>query len=83
MEKNIAKMGILRLYIFVNITGKKLFLRYGYLNHVTDDRVASYAEWMTLYVLCKDIRGFLHKETIRAVYDGSLFHKMEKERVSR
>lgn len=42
-------------------------------------RLASYTEWKILYVLCKDKDGLLHKETIRAVYDGSLFEHMEKE----
>ncbi|XP_077230456.1 putative peroxygenase 4 [Tasmannia lanceolata] len=43
---------------------------------------ASWTEWKILYVLCKDKDGLLHKETVRAVYDGSLFDKMEKERAS-
>lgn len=42
-------------------------------------RFASYTEWKILYVLCKDKNGLLHKETVRAVYDGSLFEQMEKE----
>ncbi|CAJ1932640.1 unnamed protein product [Sphenostylis stenocarpa] len=41
--------------------------------------LASYTEWKILYVLGKDTHGLLHKDTIRAVYDGSLFQKMEKE----
>ena len=41
---------------------------------------ASWTEWKILYVLCKDKHGLLHKETIRGVYDGSLFERMEKER---
>ncbi|XP_027361600.1 probable peroxygenase 4 [Abrus precatorius] len=41
--------------------------------------LASYTEWKILYVLCKDKDGLLHKDTIRAVYDGSLFEMMEKE----
>uniref|UniRef100_A0A3N7FQR1 EF-hand domain-containing protein n=3 Tax=Populus TaxID=3689 RepID=A0A3N7FQR1_POPTR len=44
--------------------------------------VASYTEWKILYTLCKDKDGLLHKDTIRAVYDGSLFERMEKERAS-
>ncbi|KAE8716143.1 putative peroxygenase 5 [Hibiscus syriacus] len=42
--------------------------------------VASWTEWKTLYLLCKDDQGLLRKETIRAVYDGSLFEQMERER---
>ncbi|XVE91963.1 hypothetical protein REPUB_Repub01dG0056500 [Reevesia pubescens] len=45
-----------------------------------EGRVASWTEWMTLYNLCKDQRGLLRKETIRGVYDGSLFEHMERER---
>ncbi|XP_057743567.1 probable peroxygenase 4 [Arachis stenosperma] len=41
--------------------------------------LASYTEWKILYVLCKDEDGLLHKEIVRAVYDGSLFERMEKE----
>ncbi|XP_021909925.1 probable peroxygenase 4 isoform X2 [Carica papaya] len=41
--------------------------------------IASFAEWQALYHLCKDKDGLLHKETIRAVYDGSLFECLEKE----
>ncbi|KAM0917921.1 hypothetical protein ACQ4PT_009319 [Festuca glaucescens] len=43
-------------------------------------RVGGFTEWKVLYSLCKDKEGFLHKETVRAVYDGSLFEKLEKER---
>lgn len=42
-------------------------------------RLASYTEWKILYVLCKDKDGLLQRETVRAVYDGSLFEHMEKE----
>ncbi|THG15621.1 hypothetical protein TEA_027350 [Camellia sinensis var. sinensis] len=44
--------------------------------------LASYTEWKILYVLCKDKNGLLQKETIRAVYDGSLFEQMAKEKAS-
>ncbi|XP_022775688.1 probable peroxygenase 4 isoform X2 [Durio zibethinus] len=44
--------------------------------------LTSWTEWMTLYNLCKDNRGLLRKETIKAVYDGSLFEHMERERAS-
>ncbi|KAG8076248.1 hypothetical protein GUJ93_ZPchr0006g45308 [Zizania palustris] len=42
--------------------------------------LGGFTEWKVLYHLCKDKDGFLHKDTVRAVYDGSLFVKMEKER---
>ncbi|CAK9172260.1 unnamed protein product [Ilex paraguariensis] len=44
--------------------------------------LASYTEWKILYILCKDKNGLLHKDTIRGVYDGSLFEKMAKEKAS-
>ncbi|GMY18233.1 calcium binding protein [Fagus crenata] len=44
--------------------------------------LASWAEWKTLYMLCKDKSGLLQKETVKAAYDGSLFERMEKERSS-
>ncbi|KAK6931628.1 Caleosin-related [Dillenia turbinata] len=43
---------------------------------------AGYVEWKILYDLCKDQNGLLQKDTIRAVYDGSLFDKMAKERAA-
>lgn len=46
-------------------------------------RIAAYSEWKILYMLCKDKQGLLHKETIRAVYDGSLFEQMAKEKASK
>ncbi|XP_030468199.1 probable peroxygenase 4 [Syzygium oleosum] len=44
--------------------------------------LASYTEWKVLYMLCKDKDGLLRKDTVRAVYDGSLFERMEKDRAS-
>ncbi|KAA0040991.1 putative peroxygenase 5 [Cucumis melo var. makuwa] len=45
--------------------------------------VAAWTEWTTLYNLCKDENGLLKKETVKAVYDGSLFEHMEKQRASK
>ncbi|XP_042505350.1 probable peroxygenase 5 isoform X2 [Macadamia integrifolia] len=45
-------------------------------------RLGAWTEWKALYLLCSDKDGFLHKDTIRGVYDGSLFEKLEKERAS-
>ncbi|OMO94001.1 Caleosin [Corchorus olitorius] len=44
--------------------------------------VAGYTEWITLYNLCKDKNGLLRKEIVKAVYDGSLFEHLEKERAA-
>ncbi|GAB2279952.1 Probable peroxygenase 4 [Dionaea muscipula] len=41
---------------------------------------AAYIEWRVLYDLGKDKKGLLHKDTVRGVYDGSLFEKLENER---
>ncbi|CAM0913360.1 unnamed protein product [Alopecurus aequalis] len=43
-------------------------------------RSGAFGEWKLLYSLCKDKGGFLHKDTVRAIYDGSLFLKLEQER---
>lgn len=32
-----------------------------------------------LYYLCKDKKGLLHKSTVHAAYDGSLFKRLERE----
>ncbi|XP_058184295.1 probable peroxygenase 4 isoform X1 [Rhododendron vialii] len=45
-------------------------------------RLASFVEWKILYILCKDKKGLLQKDTVRAVYDGSLFEQMAKEKAS-
>lgn len=45
-------------------------------------RLASWTEWKVFYMLCKDKDGLLQKETVRAVYDGNIFLKMEAERKS-
>ncbi|KAF1889955.1 hypothetical protein Lal_00025285 [Lupinus albus] len=45
----------------------------------TEGRLASFVEWKILYVLAKDKDDLLTKETVRAVYDGSLFQQLEKK----
>ncbi|KAJ3694852.1 hypothetical protein LUZ60_000229 [Juncus effusus] len=40
-------------------------------------------EWKILYLLAKDKDGFLEKDTIRGVYDGSVFYKLEEKRNSK
>ena len=46
-------------------------------------RLGGFTEWKALYYVCKDKDGFLHKDTARAVYDGSLFERLENERKSK
>ncbi|PWA36736.1 caleosin-related, EF-hand domain pair [Artemisia annua] len=51
-------------------------------NHEPKDnfgRIAGFVEWNTLYILGKDKDGLLQKETIRGVFDGSLFVKLEEK----
>ncbi|CAN1244566.1 Probable peroxygenase 4, partial [Linum perenne] len=42
--------------------------------------LASYSEWKILFHLGKDKNGLLQKDTVRSVYDGSLFERMENEK---
>ncbi|XWS63968.1 hypothetical protein CRYUN_Cryun06bG0146700 [Craigia yunnanensis] len=44
--------------------------------------IGGWTEWKVLYSICKDNHGLLRKETIRAVYDGSLFEHLERERAA-
>lgn len=46
-------------------------------------QLAAKGEWKNLYDLSKDKDGLLHKETVRAVYDGSLFYQLEKQASSK
>lgn len=43
-------------------------------------RIGSSVEWKVLYKLAKDKNGLLQKETIRGVYDGSLFEQLKKQK---
>lgn len=45
-------------------------------------QTAATVEWGLLYEIAKDKDGLLQKETIRACYDGSLFHTLEKQHKS-
>ena len=42
-------------------------------------RTSAQLEWKLLYSLCKDKDGLLSKENMRAVYDGSIFYRLEKK----
>ncbi|XP_071735567.1 probable peroxygenase 4 [Rutidosis leptorrhynchoides] len=42
--------------------------------------IGGLSEWKILYYLAKDKNGLLKKDTIRGVYDGSLFEKMAEEK---
>ncbi|KAK9074557.1 hypothetical protein SSX86_007155 [Deinandra increscens subsp. villosa] len=45
--------------------------------------IGGLSEWKILYYLGKDKNGLLKKDTIRAVYDGSLFEKMAAEKINK
>ncbi|KFK44413.1 hypothetical protein AALP_AA1G253800 [Arabis alpina] len=44
--------------------------------------IAAYGEWKLVHQLYKDKKGLVTKEDVRDIYDGSLFKKVEKERLS-
>ncbi|KAD7116540.1 hypothetical protein E3N88_03808 [Mikania micrantha] len=44
--------------------------------------IGGLAEWKILYYLGKDKNGLLKKDTIKAVYDGSLFEKMAADKIN-
>ncbi|XP_062228618.1 probable peroxygenase 4 isoform X2 [Phragmites australis] len=39
-------------------------------------------EWGLIYKLASDTHGFLHKDSVRGIYDGSVFFKLEEHRTS-
>ncbi|KAL6635083.1 hypothetical protein ACP70R_027754 [Stipagrostis hirtigluma subsp. patula] len=43
---------------------------------------AATLEWRILYNIAKDQQGFLRKDAVRGVYDGSLFSKLVQEKAS-
>jgi len=42
----------------------------------TTHRLAAKSEWEMLYKVAKDKDGRLPKDTVRAVYDGTLFYQL-------
>jgi peroxygenase len=45
----------------------------------TSGGIPAKTEWNFLYDLAKNKEGFLEKEAIRGLYDGSLFEYFEKQ----
>ncbi|XP_047333355.1 probable peroxygenase 4 [Impatiens glandulifera] len=41
--------------------------------------VGAFVEWNILYILFKDENGLLQKPTVRAAFDGTLFHQKQKQ----
>ncbi|EFH69529.1 hypothetical protein ARALYDRAFT_472583 [Arabidopsis lyrata subsp. lyrata] len=44
--------------------------------------LSDYGEWKILHNLAKDKNGLLSKDSVRDIYDGSLFEKLEKKNSS-
>ncbi|ANM58061.1 Caleosin-related family protein [Arabidopsis thaliana] len=44
--------------------------------------LSDYGEWKILHTLAQDKNGLLSEKSVRAIYDGSLFHQLEKKRSS-
>ncbi|XP_066378008.1 probable peroxygenase 4 isoform X2 [Miscanthus floridulus] len=40
------------------------------------------AEWGLTYKLASDKQGFLHKDSARGIYDGSVFYELEEQKTS-
>lgn len=52
------------------------------LSKLSKYRAAPEKEWGLIYKLASDKQGFLHKDSVRGIYDGSVFYKLEEQRTS-
>lgn len=43
---------------------------------------AAELEWQLIYTLGKDSRGYLHRDTVRGIYDGTVFPKLAERTVT-
>ncbi|TVU47893.1 hypothetical protein EJB05_07509 [Eragrostis curvula] len=43
---------------------------------------AAFGEWTLIYNLAKDKDGLLHRETIRGIFDGSIFERLQHDKKS-
>ncbi|KAK9058415.1 hypothetical protein SSX86_023257 [Deinandra increscens subsp. villosa] len=46
----------------------------------TEGRIANKFEWAAVYFIAKDEEGYLSKEAMRGVFDGSLFENLSKNK---
>jgi peroxygenase len=50
--------------------------------HPIPHRLAANAEWRLLYSVAKDKDGLLQRETVRGVFDASLFERLQDRKKS-
>ncbi|PON94833.1 Caleosin-related [Trema orientale] len=43
--------------------------------------IVSKVKWILFYYVARDEQGFVAKETVRGLYDGSLFEYLAKKRI--
>lgn len=70
---NISQLKV--LYIFINHTEILVWLS-KIDAAMNERRPEAEREWQMIYMLGKDSRGYLHRATVRGIYDGSVFPKL-------
>ena len=49
--------------------------------HACICRPAAETEWQLIHMLGKDRHGYLHKDTVRGIYDGTVFPKLRDHKI--
>ena len=47
--------------------------------YLLSNRILNKFEWGTVYIIAKDEEGYLSKEAMRGLFDGSLFENLAKK----